>query len=589
MKKTIKSAKRIITQVNDILSSKQKWELILLFLLMLLEAGLELCGVALISPFINLMGKVDCYVDSPYLGWIYHLGIRSHMGYIILLGIAIILVFIVKNIIAIVCSYYRLDYAKRFKVDISCEILRSYLGRGYEFFLNTNSSVVQRSLTEDVVKLYELIIRLLEMVAALLTSAVLGVYLVILDPVIAVGELLIIGICFSIITVYFKNRIKMAGKNYRKAYANLIKCNNQIVGGIKEIMIMERRNIALNQFRRCAIEEGNTRLTDMFFQSCPDRIIEGVSVGGFIGMVCIRLLQGAEINKLVPILAAFAMAAFKILSNVSKVSTRINAIVYRQASLNDCHDNIMNIKKNCDHFSCNSGYGYDRKEQLLGFERQLSVENISWKYDGSDKNVLNGISFSINKGESVAFIGASGAGKSTLINVILGLLKPNAGKILIDGEDIYDGEKSLKGIMGYVPQMVFLIDDTIKANVAYMIPESEISEERVWEALEKAQIADFVRELPDGIHTVVGERGIKFSGGQSQRISIARALYNDPYILVLDEATSSLDTDTETAVMEAIDHLHGVKTLVIVAHRLSTIRNCDKVYEIKNGKAIQIK
>ena len=221
------------------------------------------------------------------------------------------------------------------------------------------------------------------------------------------------------------------------------------------------------------------------------------------------------------------------------------------------------------------------------FEKELRVDNITWKYPAGQENVLEGLSLKLEKGKSLALIGPSGAGKTTLADVILGLLKPQKGNIYSDDEDIYENLPGWAKIIGYVPQAVYLTDDTIRANVAFGIRENEIDEEKVWHALEEAQLADFVRHLEQGLDTMVGEQGVRLSGGQRQRIAIARALYEDPEILVLDEATSALDTETETAVMEAIDSLHGSKTMIIVAHRLTTIRNCDEIYEVRDGIAVK--
>ena len=228
-------------------------------------------------------------------------------------------------------------------------------------------------------------------------------------------------------------------------------------------------------------------------------------------------------------------------------------------------------------------------ENKLEFNEKVEIRNVSWKYSETGPDILKDISFDIIKGTSVAFIGQSGAGKTTLADVILGLLKPYEGDVTVGGKSIFTSPKSWAGIVGFVPQSVYLTDDTIRKNVAFGVEEADIDDDKIWRALEQAQLAEFVKGLPDGLDNIVGDRGIKISGGQRQRIAIARALYEEPEILVLDEATSALDTETESAVMEAIDFLHGKKTMIIIAHRLTTIQNCDTVYEVKNGSISAVK
>ena len=309
-------------------------------------------------------------------------------------------------------------------------------------------------------------------------------------------------------------------------------------------------------------------------------------MSGLIGVVVIRLLMGVDVMNFVPQLGMFAMAAFKILPSVGKVSNRITIIVYHLPML----DNIYKVVVKADEYEKEQAqYQNTHKTnsddgQNINFCNKVSIQNVAWKYNENKSNILEGLQLDIQKGESIALIGLSGTGKTTLADIILGLLQPQTGCVYMDGKDVYAMPKQWAQIIGYVPQNVFLMDDTVRSNVAFGL--KNVDDKRIWEALEEAQIKEFVEKLPYGLDTIVGERGVKFSGGQRQRIAIARALYNNPQILVLDEATSALDNETENAVMEAVEALQGKMTLIIVAHRLTTIRNCDKIYEIKDGKAV---
>jgi ABC-type multidrug transport system fused ATPase/permease subunit len=259
--------------------------------------------------------------------------------------------------------------------------------------------------------------------------------------------------------------------------------------------------------------------------------------------------------------------------------------MFNKPRLDAVYDIINTINKEEMYKLTVKSEGNEEKNQRISFEDELQVKDVIWKYPSGKKPVLNKLNIDIKKGQSVAFVGPSGAGKTTLADLILGLFKPQEGKITVDGFDIYENLWAWSKMVGYVPQSVFLTDDTIRNNIAFGIDEEMIDDERIWESLREAQLEDFVKNLPDGLDTFVGEGGMRISGGQRQRIAIARALYQNPMILVLDEATSALDNDTEAAVMDAIESLHGTKTLIIVAHRLSTIQNCDVIYEINNGVA----
>lgn len=354
-------------------------------------------------------------------------------------------------------------------------------------------------------------------------------------------------------------------------------------------MVLDRKKNFIDQYKEAASLEQKSLVINGVVNACPDRILEGVCIGGIIGIVCIRIAMGIDLGTFIPALGTFAMAAFKILPSISKISTRINSIIYLQTSLHGIYSNLK--AANEYELELQEYVQEGRREEaddreIVRFTEKLEIKNVSWKYLNTKENVLDNTELVIRKGESAALIGASGAGKTTLADIIMGLLKPQSGSVLMDGIDIFTIPHRWSKIIGYVPQSVFLVDDTVRNNVAFGLKKAEINDAKVWDALQQAQLKDFIENLPYGLDTIVGERGVKFSGGQRQRIAIARALYENPDILVLDEATSALDNETETAVMEAIDALQGSKTLIIVAHRLTTIRNCNVIYEIKDGQAV---
>ena len=301
-------------------------------------------------------------------------------------------------------------------------------------------------------------------------------------------------------------------------------------------------------------------------------------IGGMLGLIIIFLLAGRSISTMMQQLSAFALAAVRLMPSANRMNTYINQIAFYEPSL----DVVIRELNDC------TSYKYqDEIENGLIFSKEILLQNVSFHYPESEVYVLEKVDLKIPIGHSVGFVGHSGSGKSTAVDIILGLLKPQTGKVLIDGIDIEKAYNTWLSKVGYIPQMIYMLDDTIRRNVAFGEEETEIQDEKIWEALKDAQLLEFVKDLPEGLETKIGERGVRLSGGQRQRIGIARALYNQPDILIFDEATSALDNETEAAVMEAIDFLKGKKTMIIIAHRLETIRNCDIVYRVEKGKIVE--
>ncbi len=581
---------RIIGQINYILDRNQKKACIWVFLCMILSSCLELIGVSAIYPFLQMMLSPAEMKSRWYIRWAYYfVPDISDKEVLLLLGVFIILIYILKNIFLIMSAYVQHSFASKFQRVVSVKMLSAYLKRPYQFFLNTNSSEIIRGIGSDVSGVYQILLNLFTLMAETLTVIVLGGFLVAADKLMAIGAMLLAFLCLLAIVMGFKEKMKRAGEKAREAARLKGQYGYQAVTGIKEITVLDRRDNFIEQYNRAALLEQKAYIVNGVINACPDRILEGVCIGGIIGIVCIRIANGINLATFIPVLGTFAMAAFKILPSISKISTRINSIVYYQTSLRGAYENLSKAneyEKELQKYMLDETEDGQDEINTIKFENDLVINSITWRYMKSKDNVLEETSVIIRKGQSVAFVGMSGAGKSTLADIIMGLLKPQSGSVLMDGVDIFRIPHQWAKIIGYVPQAVFLIDDTVRNNVAFGLREDEIQDGRVWNALQQAQIKDFVENLPHGLDTIVGERGVKFSGGQRQRIAIARALYENPDILVLDEATSALDNETETAVMEAIETLQGSKTLIIVAHRLTTIRNCDVIYEIEDGKAI---
>lgn len=594
MKKNLVQIINIIKKLNFILDRKQKKSAFFVLLIILISSGFELLGVTAILPFVQAVLTPDALMQNAIISRVMSLlSIDSSNGLLLLLGIGLILLYLVKNLFMIFSQYIQADYATKVQKNLSVKMLRAYMGRPYVFFLDTNSSEILRGCRDDIDEVYVVLSYLMTILTQCLTVAMIGIFIIWTDPFIATGVLVLMAVVLLGIVLLFKPHLKKAGRERLDALTQKNKAIYQTVSGIKEIFVMQRKNLFVKEYEEASELARKVQRTYDTLNDCPDRIVEGICVSGIIGIVCIRLAMSDASNvEFIPKLGAFAMAAFKIFPSIGKIANRMNSIIYNLPGFN----NVYHIMFEAEEYEKQQKLYSDahkqnrpgnQNDESLEFKEQLTVENVFWQYARAKKPVLTDVNLTVSKGESIAFIGASGAGKTTLADIILGLLHPQSGSVKMDGNDIFAIPESWARVVGYVPQAVFLIDDTVRNNVSFGVPAALVTDEEVWDALERAQLAHFIRSLPEGLDTIVGERGIKFSGGQKQRIAIARALYNKPEILILDEATAALDNETETAVMESIDALQGQITMIIVAHRLTTIRNCDKIYEIRNGVAIE--
>lgn len=591
MSQNFRTLRFMMRQLSAILEREQKRNCYRVCLFILVSSMFEMLGVGSFLPFLESMLQPDGVSER----WYGHIlidvfGVRNHVALMIILAIGIVVLYLSKNAVLLLSVYVQNKLNARINRELATSMLNSYMKRPYEFFLTHNSADIIRGVGADVNGVYNIISNLFKLTTEILKCITIAIVLLLVDFDMAIGIIMLAGGCLITVTLGFKGIMSDMGRKQREANKNCSKHTYQAVNGIKEITVMRRRENFVKQYDKAANLRRRTNLIYSFITACPNRIVEAVCIGGIMVVVCVRIAQGTDMGAFVPQLGVFALAAFQILPSVSNISAHISGLVFYRPTLEEAYNNITAAKE------------YDRKQEELTqgsssvmkkssgrieFQDKIEISNIVWRYDNTEKKILDGLSLEIYKGQSVAFIGSSGAGKTTLADVILGLLPPQEGMIKVDGKSIYEIPDEWAKMIGYVPQSVFLIDDTIRNNVSFGLLPEEIDDARVWEALEQAQLAEFVRSLPQGIDTMVGERGVRFSGGQRQRVAIARALYYDPEILVLDEATSALDGETENAVMESIDALQGRKTLIIVAHRLTTIQSCDKIFEIVDGKAIE--
>lgn len=581
--------KKILEKLNYILNRQQKIRWFLVLICLIMGSFVELLSLTCILPLLQSMLSPETLIENKYVSMICDFfGINQSSGLFGWVCLVTVLIYFVKNTYLYFSTYVSHKYNREFQRDLSTDMLEAYMSQPYEFFLENNSASMLRGINEDVAGAYEIIRSLFSFVSYTITAVLIIIYLINTDLSMTLGIVTVAVFCVSCLSMGFKTKVREYGKARSNANKKCNQTSLQALSGIKEILVFNRNRFFVDEFGAAANDRKKAYLSQSLISSLPSKLVETVCITVMIGLVYLNYAMGADMALLIPKLGVFAMGALKMMPLVSGISSIIADMVFYYPSLENVYHNFKTTEKKRVENNITISKDELLKEinVLKNSNFCITAENVCWKYPRSEEYVLYHLNMEIRKGDAIALIGVSGAGKSTLADVLLGLLPLQEGSICINGTDIRTIPYLWSNLVAYVPQSVYLIDDSIRNNVAFGIKQNEIEDNRIWAVLEKAQLSDFVRKLPKGLDTIVGERGVKFSGGQRQRVAIARALYSAPEILVLDEATSALDHETELAVMESINALHGEITLIVIAHRLSTIRECDRVFEIKDGIAL---
>ena len=576
--------KQILKKMTLLLDQKQKRTMMGLMVLMIIGAFLQMASVGVLVETVNVVIDPEAVAKSKIAGSVYKMmGSPDFNLFSITVMATLIVSFVIKNSFLYFQHKATLAFVYTNQFRTSERLMRNYLRRPYEFYLNADTAVIQRSITSDVNNMYALILALLQLMSDGVMSLFVVSYCFMKNGVMTAVMASVMIVLMVIVKKVLKPILLKAGEDNQRFYSGLFKCIHQMVHGIKDVKVSGNEKYFVDQYQECG--KGYVECVQKYslYNQIPKLLIETVCVTSMMLFIIVEILLGISTENLMESLSTLAAAAFVLLPAVNRINNQINSITYLEPFFMGVADNLQDeiSGENIDITD------FEKSVERMEVEDRIELSDITYAYPNSEKLIFDHANLLVPIGKSVGIVGTTGAGKSTVVDIMLGLLKIRGGRVLADGKDVMENYRGWLKNIGYIPQMSYMLDDTIRKNVAFGVSEEQIDDQRVWEVLKEAQLDTFVQSLPEGLHTKIGERGIRLSGGQRQRISIARALYEDPKILILDEATSAVDNDTEAAIMESINYFQGKKTLLIIAHRLQTIEKCDIVYRVENGTVKQ--
>jgi len=545
----------------------------MIFVLMLIGTVLEMFSLGLVVPIVGLLVNPD-YVDRvPLVHRLF--GDLTTTQYVLGAMGLLVGVYFLKTLFLIWKTWVQRGFSNDVTVRIAQDLYENYLRQPYPFHLERNSAIMIRNSQSSASLMGGVIDPLLLIASEFLVSGGLLVLMLLLEPVGSLSAIAVFGSFSIVFRRITSSRIAKWGEAQNFYKGSIIQHLQQGFSGVKDIKILGREDYFIAGYNRDLSGNAFVQRRYAVAQTLPRFSMELLTIICLGLLVSLMVLSNKAISDILPVLSLFGAAAFRLLPSISQVINSFMSININRPIVNNLYNDLS--------LKIPATTTEQKSRKLLD---RIDVEGLSFSYARTTRDALNNVSIHIRRGEAVGLIGSSGSGKSTLVDILLGLLEPTSGRVCIDGIDIRQNLRGWQDQIGYVPQSIFLTDDTLRRNVAFGLPKDKIDDDAVKSAIRSAQLEEFVASLPDGMETVVGERGVRLSGGQRQRIGIARALYNNPDVLVLDEATSSLDTETEHGVMQAVQALQGDKTVIIVAHRLSTVEYCDRLYRLENAQIV---
>ena len=577
----------LFQKLNYIFDKKQKGSFVVLAVMILIGGVFETLGVSMLIPAVNAIMQPDLVREKigkfPALSHFLTQDLQLNTDAKLLCALFGFLIglYVVKNLYLLLLAYKQNRFIARARNDMISRVMREFLNRPYEEYLGADIPTVFRITDGDIPHTFSLVLALLQLMTECVVSLFLVIYLIRVNWQMTLLLMLVLALLTLWNAKVLKKKLNAIGKRNQDIQSRIAKWRIQSNYGLKDVKVLNRQDFFIRNYYESGKVGAELATKYAVLNNLPHLVIETIFMATILGFMMALLTSGQNLSAFLPQLMAFGVAAIRVMPSANRINTYMTEIAYEQPSLDFVYENLTDAMKT------NKKMAAERAKVAGGalhLEKEIRLEGITFRYPDGDRNIFTDASMVIPKGKSVGIKGASGAGKSTIVDILLGLLHVQKGEITCDGANIFSNYESWLSQIGYIPQSIYLIDESIRDNIAFGIDEREIDDARIREVAAEAQLLEFIDSLPEGLDTKIGDRGVRLSGGQRQRIGIARALYHNPEILVFDEATSALDNETEAALMGAINSFHGRKTMIIIAHRLNTIENCDLIYEVKGEK-----
>lgn len=573
-----------LKNISNLLTVSERKQALMLLTMILVMAFLDVLGVSSILPFMALISDSSLIETNIYLAEAYEFGkrfgINSPRQFLILLGVLMFVTLVSSLAFKMLTIFIQLRFMLMREYSIGKRLMESYLGQPYAWLISKNSSDIGKTVLSEVnYVVHNSLVPTMELIAQGLVVIAMCTLLVIIDPVLTLCTMFVFSFSYGVILLITRKHLARIGEQRVRANKERFAAVSEAFGAFKEVKMGSLEYICVDRFSAPAKSYAEHQASELSIRWMPRYVIEAIAFGGVISILLVLLQKNGDLVTVLPVLAVYTYAGYRMLPALQKIYGALTQIRFSSPALDALQQEVQNLN-HC------SKKRYE--EYLFHFTKTISLSGIEYKYPNASTSALKGISFDILPGSKVGIVGTTGGGKTTLVDVILGLLQPTQGTLSVDGIKInVENCRSWQRLIGYVPQNIYLNDDTIASNIAFGVPHQEIDLQAVKNAAKIASLNEFVmNNLPEGYQTIVGERGVRLSGGQRQRIGIARALYHNPKVLILDEATSALDNITEDSVMESVNKIDHDITVIMIAHRLTTIQKCDQIYLLENGSIV---